>query len=270
MFAAMLTLTCGCGDGDSNSNSIEPQQDTPTTDDSGKIVGVDPPEWVAAISLPDGDIQGKPDWQVADFYSFEYNSTAVVFVSTAFGIQVTADDRMAAVVNGEVRCVDKPVPYSPPGGTESMLYFMLLIPHNAADEGVELQYYCSTTNKTYIMKDVFSLTDDTGTEEGEDMQVFTFYPYEIMMINMPQNLPFIPSKNDKIAMFLDDVCVGVGIVMDEGSGQISWALEAYNQNHSQSKAIIRYYSAQTRTIYQSDPIEVFKKDVDEITLQLNY
>ena len=100
-----------------------------------------PPEWTFSPETPDGDIGGLPDWEEVDFYDYDNNMTVIVFVSTGLGIEVTDDDRMAAIINGEVRDVCGPVFYDIPDIEEPLRCFMLYIPFVYGDNDVELQYY---------------------------------------------------------------------------------------------------------------------------------
>ena len=133
-----------------------------------------PPHWGFFPYTPAGDIEGMPDWKEVDFYDYDNNMTAIVFVSTDLGIDVTERDRMAAIINGEVREVCKPVLYKIPDTEKPLWCFMLYIPYMSGDGDVELQYYNALRNQTYVEKNQFNVNDDTVGDD--DVFVFTLRP----------------------------------------------------------------------------------------------
>lgn len=253
---ALLALVSSCG----SSETVTPD------DEKNKQAGIDPPTWIVDNSLPKADIAGMPAWKVVDFFDYENNTTAMVLVDQSFGLKVTANDRMAAIVDGEVRVVSQPVTFAEADGDPNLLYFMLLIPYRATDNGVDLQYYSDTTKGTYELKNFFTLAE---SEEGTNrIYLFTFRPYQILMFDIPADLPFTVSKDDKMAMFMGDTCVGVGIQDVTDKGNKIWVIDAYNMNRSTEKAVVRYYSAEKRAIYETEPFQAFTEDVYSAVLKL--
>ena len=249
MIAAALTMLWGCSssDGDDDNNKGG-------TNNSGDIHGVkvpNAPGWSFTLTTPDGEIEGKPDWEEEYFYDYDNNMTAIVFVSTAFGTQVTENDRMAAIVDGEVRDVCKPVPYYTDEGVNSILCFMLYIPFDSDEEEVELQYYCAQKNQTYIQKEAFNVNEDTV---GDDEMFFFFLrPTMVRYVVLPTNIPFTPTENDEMDFFLDGECCGVAKYMEEPNPHKLWLADAYDMKNIGKKASARYYSAATKSIYETEP-----------------
>lgn len=249
MIAASLTMLCGCSSSDDD--------DTKSTDQGGSSpthsvkVG-EAPNWTFDTNtIPPGDIQGKPDWDEVNFYDYEDNMTAIVFVSENFGVTVMPDDRMAAIVDGEVREVCTPTLYNIPDVEESLYCFMLYIPFGSEDDSVEIQYYNAKANQTYVAKDAFSVKDYTIGDD--ELFLYTLRPMSAYYLVVPPNQPFTPSPDDELAMFMGDECCGVGSYLTIKDGNHIWSVSAYDMNYRGEKFHVRYYSSQTQTIYMTEP-----------------
>ncbi len=246
MIAAALTMLWGCSSSDDDDVNNNNQKD----EIHGTKVA-EAPVWQVDMSTPPGDIDGMPNWEEVDFFAFEKDMTTIVYVSPIFGTEISADDRIAALVDGEVREVREPVPYHGFMGIDEITIdcFMLYIPYEAGEDQVELQYYCAQTNKTYIIKNAFSVNDDA---EGEETSYFLFLrPLQVHYFYLPNKLPFTPSPDDKIGVFIGDECMGTSDIddnMDSG-----WVVNVFNLHRSNEKAYVRYYSAATQTIYETEP-----------------
>lgn len=249
MIAASLTMLWGCSSSDDD--------DTKSTDQGGSSpthsvkVG-EAPNWTFETNIiPPGDIQGKPDWDEVNFYDYEDNMTAIVFVSEDFDITVMPDDRMAAIVDGEVREVCTPTLYTIPDVEESLYCFMLYIPFGSEDDSVEIQYYNAKANQTYVAKDAFSVKDYTIGDD--ELFLYTLRPMSAYYLVVPPNQPFTPSPDDELAMFMGDECCGVGSYQEIKDGNHIWLVSAYDMNYRGEKFHVRYYSSQTQTIYMTEP-----------------
>ena len=249
MIAASLTMLWGCSSSDDD--------DTKSTDQGGSSpthsvkVG-EAPNWTFDTNtIPPGDIQGKPDWDEVNFYDYEDNMTAIVFVSENFDITVMPDDRMAAIVDGEVREVCTPTLYNIPDVEESLYCFMLYIPFGSEDDSVEIQYYNAKANQTYVAKDAFSVKDYTIGDD--ELFLYTLRPMSAYYLVVPPNQPFTPSPDDELAMFMGDECCGVGSYLTIKDGNHIWSVSAYDMNYRGEKFHVRYYSSQTQTIYMTEP-----------------
>ena len=65
-------------------------------------------------------------------------------------------------------------------------------------------------------------------DEGANrIYLFSFRPYQILLFDIPADLPFTVSKDDKMAMFMGDTCVGVG-VLDETAPFQAFTEEVYS------------------------------------------
>ncbi len=263
MIAASLTMLWGCSssdDDDSNSS----QNGGTTTELHGETVA-NAPHWTFDLNtLPSGDLQGKPDWDKVDFYDYENNMTAIVFVSEDFGVRLAEDDRMAAIVNGEARDIEEPVPYYIPDVENTLYCFMLYIPYDSDDDEVELQYYHAASNQTYIAKNIFNVKDDTVGDD--ELFLFTLRPMTARFLTLPDDLPFTPSPDDEMAVFIGDECCGVGERQENVKERSLWLMTAHNMNKTDAKAHVRYYSAQTKTIYRTEPYLDIKLDYNSTTI----
>lgn len=143
-----------------------------------------------------------------------------------------------------------PVYYYMPDDIDDLRYFMLYIPYNSDEEMVELQYYNAKTNQTFIGANWFSVTDDTVGDN--ELCLFTLRPMLALYFVVSNNVPFTPSPDDEMAVFIDDECCGVGEIKGgEGLGQI-WLVGAFDMNRRYKKAHVRYYSAETKSIYRTE------------------
>ena len=256
--AVTLMVLWGCSKSDDD--NVNNNNNGSTTDLS---------TWVLDLDNIKGAIDGKPDWHVVDFFDYENSMTAIVFISSELGSHITADDRMAAVVDGEVRDVCEPVPFFEDLEDEdaSLDCFMLLIPYRVGENEVELQYYNAEKNKTYVLKDEFSVSEESvGDSEAF---IFTFCPMAFGLFTLPQDLPCKPGEGDKMAAFIGDVCCGVTKYDASVGDDKMWLIDLYNLPGSNEKAYIRYYNAETGTIYTTKPYITIKNGdfIDVHTLE---
>ena len=243
-------MCCGCGSSDDDEVNNNNGGFKGTSSLHGIKVN-NPPKWTFSPETPDGDIVGLPDWKEVDFYDYDNNMTAIVFVSTSLGIEVTDDDRMAAIVNGEVRDVCSPVFYDIPDIEEPLRCFMLYIPFVYGDNDVELQYYNAKRNQTYVEKGQFNVDDDTVG--NDNLFIFTLRPMGCRNFALPSNMPFTPTPNDEMAVFIGNECCGVVTLEDNYTKDRVWAATFYDMNRTHQKAYVRYYSDELKTIYETEP-----------------
>ncbi len=257
MIAATLTMLWGCSksdDDDVNNNG--------NSNNAGGIHGqkvANAPNWTFKMVPPAGDIEGKPDWKEVNFYDYENNMTAIVFVSDLFDVEMTDDDRMAAIIDGEVREVCAPVNYYIPDVEENLKCFMLYIPYETDEDDVELQYYNAQTNQTYIGEHWFDVDDDTVGDD--EVCLFTLRPMISAYFVLPDNVPFTRTEDDELAVFMGDECCGLGELCEEPGLTNFWLVQAFNMNRRHEKAHIRYYSADKKTIYQTDDFLDIKTNI---------
>ena len=249
MMAVTLTMLWGCSSSDDD--DIKENTGLKYTGNLHGIKVADPPKWTFNPTAPAGDIEGMPNWKEVDFYDYDNNMTAIVFISELFDIEVTEGDRMAAIINGEVREVCEPVVYDIPDVDEPLLCFMLYIPYVAGDGEVELQYYNAKKNQTYVEKGQFNVNDDTVG--GDELFLFSLRPMGIRYFVLPSNIPFTPSLNDEMAVFIGDECCGVATLDEDYTEKGVWTAIFFDMNRTNEKAYVRYYSDELKTIFETKP-----------------
>lgn len=224
-----LLLMVGCSSDDSS-------PDIPTP--------VDPPTtWKVELKLPSDAIQGKPDWNQVNFFDSNYdnNMTAVIYMQGEFCDFYSEGDRMAAIVDGEVREIAEIIYEDGAWG------FMLLIPFDHNDDMVDIQYYNAKQNITLETKNAFSVNDDTVGSENEF--IYEIVPSLICSLTLDAANSFRYSTGDQLALFMNDVCCGVGEYLPS-SGK--WFVNAYDLEDKGGTAQLRYYSAEKKAIYTID------------------
>ena len=243
LYAVALVMLWACSSSDDGNAPVEGV--TVTSADT-------PPVWKVEIQLPPGDVQGKPNWdwdegEDPDLYQFENNMTAILSISDETLPFTSDDDRVAAIVDGEVRDVVPRVPYG------DGYAFMLFIPYDAEEDLVEIQYYNAKTDMTYLMAGQFSVHDDAVGNDEE----FLFSCFQSVMVDFTLlNQPFQCQPGDKMAVFVGETCYGVCEYVDEHT---PWVINVYEPKEKVdfSKATVRYYSGQKKTIYSTQlPLDI--------------
>lgn len=231
LIAAALPFLVGCSDGDDN-------QDDPNAAHAEKVATA--PDWNVNVPIPEGDITGKPDWEVVDFFDSRYDKgmTAIVQMQEILLPYCSDKDLMAAIINGEVRELAYPVDF------DNTKAFMLYIPFTSGEDEVEIQYYNAKKDQTHLFPQAFSVFDDTvGSESDFEL---TFYIIMNLTVVLNNHLPFPPSSDDKMAVFFEDgSCCGIGVQTDENM----WEVNVYGDQDNRPIAYIRYYSANAKTVY---------------------
>ena len=252
---AMLAVAA-CSDNNDSNDTVQPDENAPVVVDTA-------PTWAVNLQMPETGTVGKPDWQwnQNDFFQYEENMTAIVHIGDALDF-ISNDDRMAALVGGQVRDIAVPVPFGNLSDEPSV--FMLYIPFSAGDNKVELQYYNAKSNRTYTMTDAFSVNDDrTGVDKDF---LFDLFPFISCFVDVVADGLFTYTPDDQMAVFVGDVCCSK--ITDFGdTGGIRWYLRIYTDLVNGAKSVkVRYYSAANKTIYT----KVIDMPVDWSQLTLNF
>ena len=243
LYAAALVMLWACSSSDDGNAPVEGVTTTPSAT---------PPVWEVKMNMPQSDVNGKPNWDWdegddPDFNQFENHMTAILSISDETLPFTSDDDRVAAIVDGEVRDVVPRVPYG------DGYAFMLFIPFDAEENMVEIQYYNAMKDMTYLMAGQFSVQDDAvGNDEAF---LFSFFQHAVVNFTL-LNQPFQCMPGDKLALFVGDTCYGVCEYVDEHT---TWNLNVFEPNEKVdfSKATVRYYSGQKKTIYSTQlPLDI--------------
>lgn len=235
IIAAALTMVWGCSSSDDDNEST-PNGGTPTAE---------APQWKVEFTLPKG-VAGPPHWEQVDFYQFENTMTIVLHLEDEMASYLSDGDLMAGIVNGEVREIAK-IQFTASADKESREnLFMLLIPFADQDQMVDLYYYNAMTNQTWFVTTTDLRENNTlGSEIDFVIGLFTMGEITAKLNN---NMPFTPTPNDELALYVDDVCSGVGVYDAE---QKQWNIKVYNISQTSTETHFRYYSAEKHTIYKT-------------------
>lgn len=212
------------------------------------------PQWKVTHSAPKGSISGKADWQWDEqlFRNFSKDMTAILALNDD-GVEVSSpNDRMAAVVNGQVRFIAEPVfeEMEILGDIERFVTYYLYVPFETGEDAVDIQYYNARLDCTIEHKNMFSVNDDVvGNEE---MEMFYLYPKTNYLYALAADQPFTCTMNDKMAVFAGGVCCGT-INPYDLTDEITWAGMVYDEMHD-GKVFVRYYSAAQKTIYTTQAV----------------
>lgn len=233
MIVAALSLGWGCSsDNDSSSSGYSP------------ISVSEEPQWRVEFSLPKGE-EGKPDWEQVDFYQFENTMTIVLHLEEEMTPFLSEGDQMVGIVNDEVREIADIQFYSINEHQRGNL-FMLLIPYADSDKFVDIYYYNAKTNQTFSITTTDLHEDNTvGSEVDFVVGLFTLGD---ITAKLGDNVPFKYAAGDELALFVGDVCCGVGTYDAEKQ---MWTLKAYDLSLAITEAHFRYYSAEHRAIYKT-------------------
>lgn len=241
LYATALIMVWGCSSSDDDDNGYG---------NIGEVVvtsAATAPDWAVTLQMPPGDVKGKPNWDWdegidPEFRQYENNMTAILYISNEMLPFTSDDDRMAALIDGDVREVAPRVLYDQ---EEGIYTFMLFIPYDADEDMVEVQYYNAQTNMTYFFGECFSVQSDAIGNDEEYW--FTLFDYSVVTFNL-KDLPFNCKKGDKLALFVGDVCCGM---MENEGGNVPWTMKVFrpNEDGDFSKATIRYYSTEKKAIY---------------------
>lgn len=235
IIAAALTMVWGCSSSDDDNES------TP----NGGIPTAKAPQWKVEFTLPQGEA-GPPQWEEVNFYQFENTMTIVLHLEDEMTPYLSDGDRMAGIVNDEVREIAK-IQFIASGENQPHNnLFMLLIPFADQDKMVDLYYYNAKTNQTWFITTTDLRENNTlGSEVDFVIGLFTLGEITTKLNN---NVPFTPTPNDELALYVDDVCSGVGIYDAE---QNQWNIKIYKISQTSTEAHFRYYSAEKNAIYKT-------------------
>ena len=243
MLAAALPLLVGCSSNDDNDEQpmVGPWPAIETVSQA--------PQWEVTPTAPKNSVPGKADWQWDDqlFRNFSKDMTAILALNDD-GVKLSSpEDRMAAVVGGQVRFIAEPVFEEQIilGEVERFVTFYLYVPFETGEDAVDIQYYNARLDRTVTRRNMFSVNDDVvGNEEFE---MFYLFPKTNYLYALAPGQPFTPTMDDKMAIYAGDVCCGIAKPFDI-TDEITWAGPVYDEMHD-GKVYVRYYSAAQKTIY---------------------
>ena len=227
------------------------------------------PNWQVTKGVPKGSVPGRPEWQWNDqlFRHFSKDMTAILALDSE-GVELASpDDRMAAIVGGQVRFIAEPIfdEMTIAGEVERFATFYLYIPFETGEDAVDIQYYNAKLNHTTVRKAMFSVNDDmVGNEE---LVIFYLYPKTYYNFELAPNQPFTSTADDRIAIYAESVCCGIVTPIVLTENDILWPGHVYDDMAS-SSVYVRYYSAQQNATYTTQATPTGQSH-DSIVLDFN-
>jgi hypothetical protein len=184
-----------------------------------------------------------PDWKEPDVTRFECSMTMLVSLQQSLAAYSTDRDVMAVFVDGDCRGVSYRNKLA-----NGRVEYLLLVKGTSEETGhaMELRYYCDSLHHMNVLTalrpfEPSNLMDEKyhihlGVENGSGK-----YPVSTQVtLMLPQTLPFTVNPNDKLAVFVDGECRGIGA--SGGDLYDGWRVMVYSRQAGET-AQIRYYSA---------------------------
>jgi len=234
LMATVLTAWWGCSSSDDESN----------TKKGSDVENVkQPPSWKCNVPLPTEMTSEKTAWNYERSRKYPNSMTAIIMIDSLLEATPNGSDSMAALIDGEIRCVAGPVQEA-----DGETSFMLYIDYEAEGAMVDIQYFNSRLNKVFTVTNAFNVNDDTV---GAD-HAYIFSPYLLtdVTVNINAMAPFEKSYGDMLAIGEGSVCYGVG-KFTGNSVNNTWTVCCRSNPKVSTTAHVYYYSAAQKAIYQS-------------------
>jgi hypothetical protein len=251
MLIAALTIAWGC-----SSDSSDGGNYTFTTSTAR-------PDW--AIDWYNNE--PAPNWEEPNKNLFEHSMYIILTLPENLVPFSTDDDLMAVFINNECRSVAKASPLE----DGSKVYFVNTVRGNDTDKEVyfTLKYYSGGLRHTFVIDGTDQYVPDLILGLDEDfvpniMAGSTKYPYQMVIEPTLTGLvPFTPSPDDQIAVFVGNECRGVAQPQD------ALTIVVYGR-HEGEEATIRYYSAKQQAIYTFNEQLTIQAMSQPIPVQLSF
>ena len=253
MLLATLTLGWGC----SSDDKEEPDNgsDTPAS----KFAASEKPTWAVDMTANDA----VPTWIAPDPSEFESNMFIMARLEEELAAHASDDDQMAVFIGSECRAWTQQRNVTSDGG----VYYVLNIYGNSSDyqSTFSLRYYSVALHQLFILKgnETFASEHIYGFDEDFVPPLLTGsskYPVQRKLtVTLPTKLPFNVSADDRVAVFVDGDCRGIG--------KAETPFTVYSIKSGET-AQVRYYSAKKAGIYTINQ-SVTLKDKNQ-TLQIAF
>lgn len=231
-----LIMMWGCSsDGDDNGQDGDHSTFAPSASPTWAM------DWTADAAAP--------DWKEPDVTRFECSMTMLVSLQQSLAAYSTDRDVMAVFVDGDCRGVSYRNKLA-----NGRVEYLLLVKGTSEETGhtMELRYYCDSLHHMNVLTalrpfEPSNLMDEKyhihlGVENGSGK-----YPVSTQVtLLLPQRLPFTANANDKLAVFVDGECRGIGA--SGGDLYDGWRAIVYGRQAGET-AQVRYYSADKGGIY---------------------
>lgn len=196
--------------------------------------------------------QERPDWQEPDPSSFENFEILMVQIEEALQSYVSAEDRMAIFINGELRGLASPA-VSIDDGTVFPKFLMKAYYNEAGTETVDisLQYYCQQLKHLFTLTDHLRLDADIAIGIGQDyIPEFTLgsakYPVvkTVSVEALLSRAGLTPFEGNVLAAFVGEECRGTTTLSADGNT----TMHIYGRAAGET-ATLKYYDAISGQLY---------------------
>lgn len=240
LLTAVLTLVWGCSSDDGNSNNSGTGVVPPVPNYT--FTASEKPAWAVDWTWTDA----QPAWQDPGDEVYESRMTVTLRLAKEYIPYSTDDDRMAIFSGDECRGVSlrNVIEHATTGSND--IYFSVYV-HGDGSESAMLyaKYYCAGMKQTFTTNlgtnfspdEIIGGTEDVEFGFGVDGTKYTSGGGKATVTG---NMPFTPSDNDVVGVFVGDECRGTG---KPGEYVYVWSRQATETCQ------LRYYSAQKQGVY---------------------
>ena len=248
MLLTVLTMLWGCSSDSDDGNKLEGSSFAPVVK----------PSWTIDMMASDP----VPTWQAPDPSKYESSMFIMVCLEEQLARYASDDDKMTVLIGDECRAKPAPLHKDDSG----KCYFVLKIDGNSTDRDVSfsLCYYAAKIHHLFKLSSTQTFASDITYGIDEDFipqltKGSSKYPVQgDLTVKVPDTVPFTPSDDDFVAVFVGDDCRGVGTVGQPFTVFLTSASETPQ---------VRYYSAQKGGVYTlKQSLTIVAGDSKEVTL----
>lgn len=248
MLLAVLTMLWGCSSDSDDGDKLEGSSFAPA----------EKPSWIVDMMANDP----VPAWISPDPSKYESSMFVMVCLEDQLAPYTSDDDLMTVLIGDECRAKPAPLHKDDSG----KCYFVLKIDGNSTDRDVSfsLCYYAAKIHHLFKLSSTQTFASDITYGIDEDFipqltKGSSKYPVQgDLTVKVPDTVPFTPSDDDFVAVFVGDDCRGVGTVGQPFTVFLTSASETPQ---------VRYYSAQKGGVYTlKQSLTIVAGDSKEVTL----
>ena len=245
---AALTLAWGCSSDDEEANIsskvIQEEEAAPQWNGS-TFVASDRPSWAIDWSANDA----APNWQEPEATHYECSMQLFIEQDEQLSALSSDNDVMAMFINGECRGVSYRNVL-----TNGQVAYVLHVKGSSEETNadMELRYYNDQMHQLFIDPFMPPFSPNNLMEEAHHIvqsigDGSTKYPVSAMLtVILPKDLPFTPTEQDILAVFVGDECRGFGL--EDPEMYPGWRANVFCRTVGETVQL-RYYSADKGGVY---------------------
>lgn len=200
------------------------------------------PDWAVDWMWTDA----QPEWQDPEDGIYESRMIVTLRLAKEYMPYSTDDDHMAIFLGDECRGVSLRNIVEQPENGSNNIYFTIMVHGDGTENGMlYAKYYCAGMNQTFTANlgtdfspdEIIGGTDDAEFGFGVDGTKYTAGGGKVVLTG---NVPFTPSDNDVVSVFVGDECRGTG---KPGDYIYVWSRQPTETCQ------LRYYSTDKQGIY---------------------